>query len=81
MRERKALSVVDFLHENKIISAEVVAEIEAELEESGDDLGSILIRRGLVNHDTLNILLIEAFKNGLILLGDIYDNFTIDLDK
>ena len=81
MKERRALSVVDFLYENKIISQEVVQEIETELEESGDDLGSILIRKGLVTHETLNILLIEAFKNGLILLRDIYDNFTIDLDK
>ncbi len=81
MKERKALSVVDFLYENKIITQDVVLEIEQELEETGDDLGSILIRRGLVTTETLNILLIEAFKNGLILLNDIYENFSIDLDK
>jgi len=81
MKERKALSVVDFLYENKIISQDTLFEIEEELEESGDDLGSILIKRGLVTTETLNILLIEAFKNGLILLHDIYENFTIDLDK
>ncbi len=81
MKERKALSVVDFLFENRIITQDVVQQIEEELENSGDDLGSILIKRGLVTTETLNILLIEAFKNGLILLGDIYENFSIDLDK
>ncbi len=81
MKERKALSVVDFLFENRIITQEVVEQIEEEFENSGDDLGSILIKRGLVTTETLNILLIEAFKNGLILLGDIYENFSIDLDK
>jgi len=81
MKERKALSVVDFLFENRIITQDVVQQIEEEFENSGDDLGSILIKRGLVTTETLNILLIEAFKNGLILLGDIYENFSIDLDK
>ncbi len=81
MKERKALSVIDFLFENKIISQDIVTSIEEEYEESGDDLGSILIRRGLVTTDTLNILLIEAFKNGLIFLNEIYENFSIDLDK
>jgi len=51
MKERKALSVVDFLYENKIITQDVVLEIEQELEETGDDLGSILIRRGLVTNN------------------------------
>ncbi len=81
MRERKALSVVDFLFENKIISQDIVDSIEEEVAESGDDVGSILIRRGLVTPDTLNILLTEAFKNGLILLHEIYEYFSIDLDK
>ena len=81
MKERKALSVVDFLFENKIISQDIVDSIEEEVAESGDDVGSILIRRGLVTPDTLNILLTEAFKNGLILLHEIYEYFSIDLDK
>ncbi len=81
MKERRAFSVVEFLYENKIITREVMEEIAAEIEETGDDVGSVLIRKGLVNHETLNILLIEAFKNGILLLRDIYDNFSIDLDK
>jgi len=80
MRRRDVLGVIDFLQDNKIITEEVAKDIEAEQQESGDDLGSILIKRNVVNNDTLVLLLIEAVKNGIVRLEDVYNNFSIDMD-
>ncbi len=79
---RRSLSLVDFLLEHKIITEDVANEIkEICSDEEGDDLGSILIQKKIVNKDTLNLLLIEAFKNGILLLEDIYRDFSIDIDQ
>jgi general secretion pathway protein E len=80
MVNKRALSLIDFLHSNKIITQDVAASIEEEYEESGDDLGSLLLKNKIVTHDTLTLLLIEAFKNGVLLLEDIYKEFSIDVD-
>jgi len=81
MKRRDVLGVVDFLKDNKIITEDVAKEIEEEQQESGDDLGSILIKRNIVNNDTLVLLLIEALKNGIVRLEDVYNNFSIDIDN
>jgi len=80
MVSKKSLSLIDFLHSNKIITKEVAESIESEYEESGDDLGSLLIKNKIVTQDTLILLLIEAFKNGVLLLEDIYKEFSLDVD-
>ncbi|OQX72960.1 MAG: general secretion pathway protein GspE [Campylobacteraceae bacterium 4484_4] len=80
MIHRRKLGVADFLYDNKIIDQQTLEAIEEQLAESGDDLGSILIERGIVNNDTLILLLIEAFKNGIVTLEDIYRDFTFDID-
>ena len=80
MINKRVLSLVDFLHSNKIITKEVAESIEVEYEESGDDLGSLLLKNKVVTKDTLTLLLIEAFKNGVLLLDDIYKDFSIDVD-
>jgi general secretion pathway protein E len=81
MKRRDVLGVVDFLKDNKIITEDVAKEIEEEQQDSGDDLGSILIKRNIVNNDTLVLLLIEALKNGIVRLEDVYNNFSIDIDN
>jgi general secretion pathway protein E len=81
MKRKDVLSIVDFLKENKIITDEIAQEIEEEQQDSGDDLGSILIKRNIVNSDTLVLLLIEALKNGIIRLDDVYKHFSIDIDS
>ncbi len=81
MRSREAFGILDFLQENKIITPEIALEIEAEQEEIGDDLGSILIKRNIVNGDTLVLLLIEAVKSGVIRLEDVYSKFSVDIDS
>ncbi len=81
MKNREALGIIDFLQENKIITEEIALEIEEEHLEIGDDIGSILIKRKIVSADTLVLLLIEAVKNGIILLNDVYKNFSIDVDN
>ncbi|HIP02701.1 MAG TPA: type II/IV secretion system protein [Campylobacterales bacterium] len=80
MRKREELGIVDFLCDNKIITPDIAKEIEEEHEDIGDDIGSILIKRGIVNSDTLILLLIEALKNGIILLSEVYTKFSIDID-
>jgi general secretion pathway protein E len=80
MVNKRALSLIDFLYSNKIITKEIAESIEEEYEESGDDLGSILLKNKIVTADTLTLLLIEAFKNGVLLLDDIYNNFSLDVD-
>ncbi len=80
MVNKRALSLIDFLQNNKIITHDVATSIEEEYEESGDDLGSLLLKNKIVTHDTLTLLLIEAFKNGVLLLDDIYKEFSIDVD-
>ncbi len=81
MKAREALGIVDFLQDNKIITEEVAKEIEDEHQEIGDDIGSILLQRNIVNVDTLILLLVEAVKNGIIRLEDVYKNFSIDIDQ
>ncbi len=80
MKEKKVLSIVEFLYQNQIISQEDVKSIEEEFEESEDDIGSILIKRKIVSSENLIILLIEAIKNNIILINDVYENFSIDID-
>ncbi len=80
MKQRNAFGVLDFLQSNKIITEELSNEIEAEQIDTGDDLGSILIKRNIVNNDTLVLLLIEAVKNGVVRLEDVYSNFSVDVD-
>jgi general secretion pathway protein E len=81
MVNKRALSLIDFLHSNKIITKEVADSIEEEFHDTGDDLGSLLLKNKIVTHDTLILLLIEAFKNGVLLLEDIYKEFSIDIDN
>ena len=81
MKRREELSIIDFLADNKIITEDIAKEIEEEHEEIGDDIGSILIKRNIVNNDTLILLLIEALKNGIILLSEVYSKFSIDMDN
>ena len=80
MRRKEELGILDFLCDNKIITEDIAKEIEEENEDTGDDIGSILIKRGIVNSDTLILLLIEALKNGIILLSEVYTKFSIDID-
>ena len=80
MRRKEELGIIDFLCDNKIITEDIAKEIEEEHEDTGDDIGSILIKRGIVNSDTLILLLIEALKNGIILLSEVYTKFSIDID-
>jgi general secretion pathway protein E len=81
MKRRDVFGVIDFLKDNKIITEDVAKEIEEEQQDTGDDLGSILIKRNIVNNDTLVLLLIEALKNGIVRLEDVYNNFSIDIDN
>ncbi len=78
---KKSLLLVDFLFENKIISEDIVNEIKEKVNNESDDLGSILIQKKIITKDTLVLLLIEAFKNGVLLLEDIYRDFAIDIDN
>ena len=80
MINKKSLSLIDFLHSNKIITQEIAESLEAEYIDTGDDLGSILLKNKIVTADTLTLLLIEAFKNGVLLLEDIYKEFSLDVD-
>lgn len=81
MKKREALSVVDFLVDNKIISEALAQSIEEEHKESGEDIGSLLVHHKVVNGDTLVLLLIEAIKNGIIVLDDVYKHFAVDIDQ
>ncbi len=80
MVNKRALSLLDFLYSNKIITKEVAESIEEEFHDTGDDLGSLLLKNKIVTNDTLTLLLIEAFKNGVLLLEDIYKEFSLDID-
>jgi general secretion pathway protein E len=80
MRKREVIGIIDFLCENKIITQDIVEEIKQEHEEIGDDIGSILLKRKIVTSETLILLLIEAIKNGILLLDEVYNNFSIDID-
>ena len=80
MKEKKVLSIVEFLYQNQIISQADVKSIEEEFEESEDDIGSILIKRKIVSSENLTILLIEAIKSNIILINEIYENFSINID-
>ncbi|RUM67613.1 MAG: general secretion pathway protein GspE [Sulfurospirillum sp.] len=80
MVARNSLSLVDYLNKNKIIDDEKAKSIEEEHLESGEDIGSLLMKYKIVNKNTLTLLLIEAFKQGILLLDDIYNDFSIDID-
>ncbi len=80
IEEKNSLKLVDFLFENKIIDQDKQSKILEEYENSGDDIGSILLKSKIVNRDTLILLIIEAFKNGILTIQDIYSDFSIDID-
>jgi general secretion pathway protein E len=77
---RNSLSLLDFLYKNNIINETQMQNITEEYEDTGDDLGSLLINHKIVTNDTLTLLLIEAHKSGVLLLDDIYKEFSVDVD-
>jgi len=80
MLAKSSLSLVDFLYKNKIIDQEKAKLIEDEFNDGEEDIGSLLIKYKIVTKDTLTLLLVEAFKNGILVLDDIYENFSVDID-
>jgi general secretion pathway protein E len=81
MRGKNSIAILDFLLQNRIIDEAKYNTIALQYQKSDDDLGSILIDNGLVNQDTLILLLIEAVKSSVITISTIYKEFSVDLDK
>ncbi len=80
MIEKESISLIDFLLQNKIINEVVYKTIITQFKESDDDIGTILIDNKIVNSSTLILLFIEAIKNGILTLSDVYSEFkSIDL--
>ena len=80
MKAKESLGVVDFLLNNRVIDEQKYKLLIKQYEESDDDIGSILIDNKIVDSNTLTLLLVEAIKNGVIVLKNIYQEFSIDID-
>ena len=59
---RNSLSLLDFLYKNKIIDDTQMQNITEEYEDTGDDLGSLLINHKVVTSDTLTLSKLLIFS-------------------
>jgi len=80
VKTRESLGLVEFLLNNKIIDDIKYKIIIEQYEASDDDIGTILVDNKIVDSRTLILLLVEAIKNGAMVLKNIYQDFSIDLD-
>jgi len=70
---------LNYLVQNRIIDDNSASQISKQIEESKDILGNILLENGLFSKDDLNLLVIEFYKKGYITLGEVNNNFAIDV--
>ena len=71
--------ILNYLIQNRIIDENSAQQILKQLENSKDTLGDILIKNNLFTKEDLNILLIEFYKKGYITLGEINNNFAVEV--
>lgn len=70
---------LNYLVQNRIIDDNSASQISKQIEESKDILGNILLKNGLFSKEDLNLLVIEFYKKGYITLGEVNNNFAIDV--
>lgn len=72
--------ILNYLIQNRIIDENSANEISEQLENSKDTLGDILIKNGYFGKEDLLILIIEFYKKGYLTLGDVNNNFAIEIE-
>ena len=72
--------ILNYLIQNRIIDENSANEISSQLENSKDTLGDILIKNGYFGKEDLLILIIEFYKKGYLTLGDVNNNFAIEIE-
>ena len=75
----KTDNFLNYLVQNRIIDNSSSDQILKELKVSKKLLGSILVQSGFFTKEDLLMLIIEFYKNGYIKLGEINDNFAVDI--
>jgi len=70
---------LNYLINNRIVDQNSADEISKKIENSKETLGNILLESGFFTKDDLFLLIIEFYKKGYITLGEINNNFAIDV--
>jgi general secretion pathway protein E len=76
MRDKPSVELVGFLANNRVINQVQYKTIVKQYESSDSDIITILSENSIVSDQTIILLLIEAIKNGIISLSDIYSEFS-----
>jgi general secretion pathway protein E len=72
-------NLLNYLIQNRIIDKNSANQISKQVEESKETLGNVLIKNGFFTKEDLILLLIEFYKKGYVTLGEINNNFAIDV--
>lgn len=70
---------LNYLVQNRIIDQNSANEILKQINESNEIVGDILIKNGLFSKEDLILLVIEFYKKGYLTLGEVNNNFAIDV--
>ncbi len=79
--EELAQTVISYLVKNRIVDEQSAQNIEQLTQTSDQTLGYILLDSGFFDKDSLMILLVDFYKNRLITLEDINNEFSINTEN
>ena len=72
-------NLLNYLINNRIIDQNSASEISKQVENSKETLGDVLTKSGFFAKEDMLLLIIEFYKKGYITLGEINNNFAIDV--
>lgn len=73
-------TIITYLERNRIVD-EQTAKLMLQLSEDGKDINSILLDDGYFDNDSLMILLIDFYKNKIISLEEINEQFKVEIEN
>lgn len=79
--EKLTETIISFLIQNRVIDENSAKEIKELSEKENATLGSVLLGNGYFDKETLVILLVDFYKNGIISIEDINNQFSIDSES
>jgi len=72
-------NLLNYLIDNRIIDENSAKEISKQVKNSKETFGDILVKSGFFAKEDLLLLIIEFYKKGYITLGEINNNFAIEV--
>ncbi len=78
--ENLANNIIAYLLKNRIIDEESAKKISQLTKEDGATIGSVILENNIFDQDTLMLLLIDFYKNRILNLEDINNEFQINIE-